>query len=400
MNTATSEFIRLHATEDVRQLAFQAARYPDVDMRLALDQIAGRQAAYTKLPTWAATDGLLYPPHLSMEQCSSEQTAHYKARLAERLCPHAGSLVDLTGGFGVDFSFMARSFTSCTYVEQQTHLYEIAHHNFNLLGLTQAHIICGNGIEHLESMPAADIIFIDPARRDAQGAKTVAISDCTPDVLRLVSQLKQKSLYTLIKLSPMLDWHQAVVDMGRQGMPVCEVHIVSVKNECKELLLVAEGEKAAHSPLRVFCVNDNEMFSYDDEAEGNYPQRILNGDITPGKYLYEPHAAAMKAGCYGLLTKQWDVTTVASNSHLFVSTDLQADFPGRRFRITAVTSMNKKSLKTALSSIHQANIATRNFPLSAPELRKRLRLKDGGDVYLFATTDTLGNHLILITSPC
>uniref|UniRef100_A0AB33IQG3 DNA methyltransferase n=1 Tax=Prevotella sp. GTC17253 TaxID=3236793 RepID=A0AB33IQG3_9BACT len=400
MNTATSQFIRLHATDDVRQLALQAARYPDVDMRLALDQIAGRQAARTKLPTWAATDDLLYPPHISMEQCSSEQTARYKARLAERLCPHPTTLVDLTGGFGVDFSFMARPFERCTYVEQQPHLCEIARHNFALLGLAQAQVVCGNGVDYLTSMPAVDIIFIDPARRDAHGAKTIAISDCTPDILEMASQLKPKSLYTIIKLSPMLDWHQAVADMGRQSMPVNEVHIVSVKNECKELLLVTEGEKTTHSPLRIYCVNDDEGFSYDDEAVGNAPQRLLQGDIAPGNYLYEPHAAAMKCGCYGLLTARWDVAAIAPNSHLLVSDHLQTDFPGRRFRISAVTSMNKKSLKTALTGIDQANIATRNFPLSAPELRKRLRLKDGGHHYIFATTDATGNHLILITTPC
>lgn len=407
-------FIRTHAQCDVHQLALQADRYPDIDMPFALDQIAGRQTAQVKLPTWAETEGIIYPPHLSLEQCSSEQTARYKARLAWQLAAigqdekadmpqgeahmsetKTTSFIDLTGGFGVDFSFMAERFASCTYIEQQELLCSIATHNFPLLGLERAKVIHGNGVEQLREMKPVDIIFIDPARRNENGGKTVFISDCTPDISTLVETLVAKSRFTIVKLSPMLDWHKAVEEINQKGDFVREVHIVAVKNECKELLFVL-GKGIGEDAIKITCVNDETVFSYMKDEESVASQRILKDPLDSGMYLYEPNSALMKAGCFAQITRQYGVQAIASNSHLFVSRQQIHDFPGRKFQITSISSLNKKELKASLQNITQANITIRNFPMSVQELRKRLKLKDGGDTYIFATTTHQAEKCLLI----
>ena len=413
-NAKTLQFIRLHADTDVRSLALSADRYPAVDMPFALRQIAGRQTARRKLPSWARIDDIRYPTHVSMEQCSSEQTAAYKAALAHRLCHEhtlntAGqrplpndsaeapepTLVDLTGGFGVDLSFFARSIPLCTYVEQQTELCDIARHNFALLGLKNVRIECTDATDFLHRLAFADILYIDPSRRDNFGGRTVAISDCTPDVSKLKDRLIDRCRYVIVKLSPMLDWHQAVAELNRSRDIVRELHIVSVKNECKELLFVlglSEG-----NPLRIFCINDDDTFVFSPDSPPLDSQKPLtcNG-IGSGDFLYEPNASLMKAGCFGHLSQQFRLAEVASNSHLFVSSDRLDSFPGRRFQIETVSTMNKKALKTCLAGIDSANIAVRNFPLSVAELRKQLRLKEGGARYIFATTDVKNRHLLIV----
>ena len=229
MNRATFDFIRQHADADVRQLALQGTKDPEVNLTFALEQIAGRQKARTKLPSWAANDGIIYPPHLSMEQCSSETTALYKARLAGR----GETYVDLTGGFGVDFYFMSQGFSKRIYVEQNADLCTIVGHNMQALGLQSA-VVCSQTAEYLSSMPHADVVYLDPARRNEHGGRTYGIEDCSPNVLELMPRLMEKAERVILKLSPMLDWHQAVEALKS----VSEVHIVSVNNECKELLLV------------------------------------------------------------------------------------------------------------------------------------------------------------------
>jgi len=254
---ATAVFIRKFADADVRQMALQGAKYPGVDLPFALDQIAGRQTARRKLPSWAAIEGIVYPPHLSMEQCSSEQTARYKAQISGS----GDTMADLTGGFGVDFSFMAQGFQRAVYVERQEHLCDIARENFRLLGLRQAEVVCGDSVDYLQAMSPVDIIYLDPARRDSHGGRTYGISDCTPDVLSLRNLLTAKARRVLVKLSPMLDWRKAVGDIGEEL--VREVHIVSVANECKELLVVMEAEPTPDpSPRegRLVCVNDDSCF--------------------------------------------------------------------------------------------------------------------------------------------
>ena len=415
MNDETREFVAMHRDEDVRELALKARRVDGLDLPLALDQIAGWQIASKKLPQWASCEGIVYPPHISMEQCSSQFTAQYKSEIAQTLLASAATvranvsdsaesdtlvakraMVDLTGGFGVDFSYLARGFSQATYVERQRHLCDLAEHNMAALGLDQARIVCGDGVEYLRQMDPVDFIYLDPARRDEHGARTYAIEDCTPNVLELRDLLLAKSQCTLVKLSPMLDWRKAVADFDGT---VREVHIVATGNECKELLLVL-GQQVHEEPSapRVFCVNDNQRIDYDSAA---YTQGLrIGGKPLPEakNYLYEPNASIMKAGCFDLVEERFGVTQVGPSSHLFVSATPVADFPGRGFAIEAIGGMNKKDIQRLLNGTKQANIAVRNFPLTAPQLRKKLKLADGGPVYLFGTTMQGCDHVLLRTS--
>jgi hypothetical protein len=449
MNDETREFVAMHRNEDVRELALKAKRVEGLDLPLALDQIAGWQIARKKLPQWASCEGIVYPPHISMEQCSSQFTAQYKSEIAQTLLAPAATvrarvsdsgesdnqttksepqlsdsaesvmqtaksafqlsdspesdtlvakraMVDLTGGFGVDFSYLARGFSQATYVERQRHLCDLAEHNMAALGLDQARIVCGDGVEYLRQMGPVDFIYLDPARRDEHGSRTYAIEDCTPNVFELRDLLLAKSQCTLVKLSPMLDWRKAVADFDGT---VREVHIVATGNECKELLLVL-GQQVHEEPSapRVFCVNDNQRIDYDSAA---YTQGLrIGGKPLPEtkNYLYEPNASIMKAGCFDLVEERFGVTQVGPSSHLFVSATPVADFPGRGFAIEAIGGMNKKDIKRLLNGTKQANIAVRNFPLTAPQLRKKLKLADGGPVYLFGTTMQGCDHVLLRTS--
>ncbi|MBO5465969.1 MAG: RsmD family RNA methyltransferase [Prevotella sp.] len=432
MNEQTRDFIRENADKDIRLLALSAKKNPDVDLSFALDQIAGRQTARQKLPSWAATDDIVYPPHLSMEQCSSEQTARYKMKLSSpspypsSKPSHPSSLIDLTGGFGVDFSFMSRGFERAVYVERQENLCDIARHNFSLLGMNNAEVVCGDGVDYLKSVDHVSVIYLDPARRNEHGGKTYAISDCTPDVIELKDLLLQKADRVIVKLSPMLDWHKAISDLGDA---VAEVHIVSVDNECKELLLVmqsTEAEDVSRKAVKVVCVNNEEEFVFWSEGvkecrsencltpnpspKGEGSSNKLSSLIphpsstestnssTESPFLYEPNASIMKAGCFSAIEQTFGVKQLERNSHLFVSESFVEDFPGRKFRIRTVTKMNKKDIKKALSGIDKANISVRNFPISVAELRKRLKIKEGGSDYIFATTLIDKSHVLLLCS--
>lgn len=410
MNEATAGFIRAHADDDVRQLALKGVKNPEIDLPFALDQIAGRQTARRKLPTWAASDGIVFPPHLSMEQCSSELTARYKRTLEEgggRKAKGGSRMVDLTGGFGVDFSFMAPAFDEAVYVERQPLLCDIARRNFQLLGLHQAEVVCGDTEDYLRQMPRANLIYIDPARRDRQGQRTYDISDCTPDVVALRDQLLKKADRVLIKLSPMLDWRKAVQNLGADG--VSEVHIVSVQNECKELLVVLEegGEKREEREVLVRCVNIHsdgtlQVFEAHEQPATNVSLSTSDISLTSllsplsSYYIYEPNASIMKAGCFAEVADAFGVSQLASNSHLFSSERLVDGFPGRSFVIDNITTMNKRELRTALTGLTQANITVRNFPLNVAQLRQRLKLSEGGSTYIFATTLADKRHVLLI----
>lgn len=382
MNEATRQFIAAHRKEDVRRLALSGTKAEGVDMTFALQQIAGWQTAREKLPTWAATEGLVYPPHLNMEQCSSEQTAVYKKSILPALSKK-GVFVDLTGGFGVDFSWMSSAFERRIYVERNVDLCEVARHNFSLLGLG-AEVVCADAEEYLRRMEHADVVFLDPARRDQHGGRTYGIEDCTPNVIELLSLLKEKADYVVLKLSPMLDWRKAVDDLKS----VSEVHIVSVDNECKELVLVVK--MLSLDTLRLFCVNNNDVWEV--PAIGISPEQTKIEAV----YLYEPNASIMKAGCFREVEQAFGVQQLAVNSHLFVSDQRIENFPGRQFVISATTSMNKQELKAHIGQMERANVAVRNFPLTAEQLRRKLKLKDGGDVYIFGTTLSNGAHQLYI----
>ena len=429
----TLEFARAHRGEDVTELALHAKPPAGVDLAQALDQIAGYAKARTKLPFWAACDDVIYPPRVPMEQCSSQFTAQYKAAVAHRLIHDEGSgdasgslaptqptsLADLTGGFGVDFSYMAAEFTHATYIERQANLCEIAEHNMRALGISNARVVNADSTAVLADLPEQTMIYVDPARRDAHGARAYAIADCTPDVLGLRDELLAKTRFVMIKLSPMLDWRKTVQDFAGA---VAEVHIVSTGNECKELLLVLDRARVASAhgetpetpvsaasawrsqPPSIHCVNDEDVITFDSaEARDAYAsgndsgdRDIPGADDTPIRYLYEPNASLMKAGCFDAIARHFGVSQVGPNSHLFAAAEPLASFPGRAFRVNAVTGMGKRELKTALAGIRQANVAVRNFPMTVAQVRKKLRLADGSDVYIFATTLAGARHALLI----
>lgn len=398
MNAATKQYALAHADDDVRQLALQGCKDAAVDMATALRQISGRQAARRKIPSWAAIDDIVYPPHLSMEQCSSEATASYKARLVSKLMKPVGhyrKLVDLTGGFGVDFAFLCELFDEGVYVERDETLCAIAHHNFQVIGSIKAAVVNADSETFLHRMEEhVTLIFLDPARRNLHGARTYGLSDCSPNVLPMMDELLAKADYVLLKLSPMLDWRKAVDDVGAEHVE--QVHIVAVAGECKELLLLLSAQ-GTPQPLLV-CSNDDrqETFFLNENNEPAGNSRISGAGVPCPLFLFEPHAALMKGGRFNELALRYGVAPLAPNSHLFVADKSEEQFPGRMFRVTATSTMNRQELKEKVLPLRQANISVRNFPMSADALRKKLKLSDGGDNYLFATTLVDGSHVLLI----
>ncbi|MEG1684674.1 MAG: SAM-dependent methyltransferase [Bacteroides sp.] len=378
LDSQTRSFISRHTTDDVRMLALQAAKYPEINIQAAIIQISGRQAATDKIPSWTVIDELIYPSHLSMEQCSSEATARYKAELVG----DGNTFADLTGGFGIDCAFIAQGFRTATYVEQQEELCLIANHNFPLLGKGHICVVNADGGEYLRKMDTVDWIFIDPARRTLEGNKAIAISDCTPNVTALESLFLQKAKHTMIKLSPMLDIAQALHELSS----VHQVHVISVGGECKELLLVLNPNH--HEGITIHCVNilkngTRQSFVFNKDEESNAPCTYSS---QPGTYLYEPNASILKAGAYRSIAHSFQLFKLHPNSHLYTSNKLIPDFPGRVFRCESSFSLNKKEIRAHLSGLKQANLTVRNFPATVNELRKRLKLSDGGNIYLFATT--------------
>lgn len=376
LSQSTIEFIRAHSQDDVRLLALQAPRYPDVDMPAAIVQIAGRQAAANKIPSWQSIEELWYPRHLSMEQCSSEITAQYKSMLAE-----GDTLTDLTGGFGIDCAFMASRFRKVSYVERQEELCEIAKHNFPLLGLKHITVYNEDGVAHLQKMEPVDCIFMDPARRNEHGGKTIAISDCEPDVAELEELLLSKGRQIIIKLSPMLDLTLALKSMKHAR----EVHIISVNNECKELLLIIGDAPSRLIPIHCINLSSKEKQTFTFTREEELASECLYTKEL-GKYLYEPNASILKAGAFRSIAARYEVKKLHPNSHLYTSDLWIENFPGRSFLITGQCSFNKKEIKETIGELKKANITVRNFPATVAEIRKRTKLSDGGEVYLFATT--------------
>ena len=339
-----------------------------------------------KLPSWAAAKGIIFPTRLSLEQCSGERTAQYKGNLVKRLFPEGGeSMADLTGGLGVDFSFTARNFKKAFYIERQPTLCEAARNNFPRIGLNNAEIIEGDGIDFLQEMEPVDFVFIDPARRDSVGRKTVLIEDCEPDVLSLLPLLWQKTRCIVLKLSPMLDLNRAIKGLGC----VSEAHIVADGGECKELLLVLQP---GADNTNIFCVDGQQQFIFTSEDE-TAAIPAYTSEIK--KYIYEPCAAILKAGAFKLVAQRYQLEKLHPNSHLYTSDQLMENFPGRSFAVKQVSTFSKKDLRDLCKSVEKANLTIRNFPGSVAELRKRLKLKEGGDAYWFATTLANEKHVII-----
>lgn len=380
-----AEFIAQHKTDNVRKLALK--RVPEgVDIAFCLQQIEGWQSAGKKIPRWSQTDGLLYPPRLSMEQCSSEKTAMYKKQLVQRLlCDEMEEMVDLTGGFGIDFSYLAPLFRKAIYIEQQEQICQIATHNFNLLGLHHAEIRNTQAEKELSNINNVSLIYADPARRDNVGRKVVLLEDCQPNVISLQGELLNRSKVVMLKLSPMLDIQQAL----RQLNSVREVHVVSVDGECRELLLVMYHRKM---PLRYICVNLANTSQITEVAD-DWPKPVICDQVRT--FLYEPNASILKAGVQDALCEQFKVEKLHPFSHLFTADELVEAFPGRIFRVVGKSDFSKQGLRSLLSGVKQANLTVRNFPATVQELRKKLKLSEGGRIYLFATTLKDESHVLL-----
>lgn len=396
----STDFIRQHLSDDTRTLALQASRYPDVDMPYALSQIQGWQAARHKLPTWAATEGIIYPQRLSMEQCSSEPTARYKATILPADAPR-DTITDLTGGFGVDAAILARDYRNLTFVETNPQLCQLASHNLPLLGINHAQIINDDATHIITSLPHQDLIYLDPARRDDYGRKMVEISHCTPDLTILQDSLLERCHHLLVKLSPMLDIHHIHHTLHH----IHSLHVVSLQGECKEIIVHMSLNNPPQSPL-IYAVNIKQTgleivkstYPHAQEPTGDshpdptsvlyLPQSPYNSSNSLNSfdyYLYEPNASIMKAQLFDQVSEQFHVHQLHTNTHLFLSRHFVDTFPGRIFRITHIYTLGKQDT-AQLRALHKANIAVRNFPMTVAQLRTRLHLADGGDTYLFAVT--------------
>ena len=457
-------FIREHRDEDVRALMLRADRYPQVDVRAAAVQVQGWQTARKKLPLWASTEGILFPEHLSMEQCSSQRAAEYKGSLAVRLAeglqamanesapicdeprrkanlgsaesaparhsahasmalrslnrtlhlnnavrhssfliPHSSffRVTDLTGGFGVDATMIVRALQAAgcgvviTWADRQSALCALAQHNLPLLGVDKAEIRCAEAEEVLAQLSPQHLIYIDPSRRDRHGGRVVALGDCQPDVVRLLPLLLEKSEYVLVKLSPMLDLTEAL-----RVLPAGEVHVVSVEDECKELLLLLSASTTDSDPP-IHCVNiganQTSVFRFlrseEQSAACTYAEAV-------GAYLFDPDASVMKAAAFRTVAVRFGLSPLHPNSHLYTSSSPVAAFPGRTFRVLGTCSAGRRPLQALLrdlpdssSSLH---LAVRNFPLSADALRKQLGVREGGSHYLFATTLLSGSRCLIL----
>jgi len=444
INEVTWQYISAHASDDVARLALHPSKDPQVDMAVALQQIAGRQKAKEKLPEWYAKEGLLYPKKVSMEQCSSSQTAEYKASLVE-----GESFADFSGGFGVDTIALARKFDKGWYVEPQEELCELFQHNCKVLDINNVNIVNGTMEEHLDTIGHVDTIYLDPSRRDTHGRRVVSLADCTPNLPEWKSALLERCNTLMVKMSPMIDIFQTLRDLPE----TFAVHVVAVEGECKEVVFLLSRDNFPvndiHRRDAIYRVrnsdtiyrvrNSNPIYRVrnsnpetDIIADGtdllnettdaiNRVPTIVAVDInkiattrvvttlqtersTPpriatelGAYLYEPNAAVMKAGIFNALSQQFQIAKLAKNTNLFTADVLHEDFPGRIFRIEAVHEFHPRKTAKELSHLANASIAVRNFPLSAEELRKTLKIKNGNACYLFGCTLWDGKKIILQT---
>ena len=378
------ETIDIHTiTSGANELALQRKRFvhlTDEQFRFLLQQVDGYQRTKEKLPTFAEMKDWWYPVRLSCEQCSSEATARYKSMLLPTL---PFSLTDLTGGYGVDTYFMSEHATQAHYVERNEDLCKIVEHNFQTTR-PQVHIHNTDAIHYLQDMPSCDVIYLDPARRDQHGGKVFRLEDCEPNIVDILPALREKSKLIIIKLSPMLDITQALHSL--EG--TWDVHIVAVKNEVKEVLLVScfdryhlvtttEGYRSDNEgkvyATNILTLSDTPIaFSFtrceEREAQCKHYDASREELIAPGAYIYEPNAAIIKAGAFKLVAQRYGLCKMAPNTHLYLSTQLIEDFPGRVWQIL------ESNIKDAKNT--QASILTRNYPLTPEQLRKKLKIKD------------------------
>lgn len=398
LSSTEKQFIRDHLTDDVRQLVLRP-HPPGLDIRKLAAQLAARQKTRDKLPAWYANEAVLYPPALSVEQASSEQTARYKASLID-----GELLLDLTGGMGVDAWAFAQRARQVVYVEHQAGLVSLAAHNLPIMGTKNVDVQLGDGLAVVDGLTQpADWIYLDPHRRDEQGGKVVRLSDCEPDVSRtdVLARLLAKANRILLKTSPIIDIEATVRQLsGPPGHPalaqVDAVHVVAVQGEVKEVLFVLSLQRTTPVDIEINAVNlftDRLVrlkFLHPEERAAD----IDFGD--PQQYLYEPNAAILKAGAFRLSAARYGLVKLAPSSHLYTSQNLNTDFPGRAFKIDHIIKSDRRSLQALLPTM-KANLTVRNFPQTVAELRKKLNLQDGGNVYIFATTLLNGDKRLLVT---
>lgn len=388
MNDATKDFIKAHESDDVRQVALRGCKNPAVDLPFALRQIEGHQKAKYKLPEFFARPDILYPASISLEQCSSSETAHYKAALLQ-----GRDFADLTGGFGIDTFAFAPNFEHCHYVEPQAELCELVRHNAPVLGIDNIHIHQCTMEDALPELPTVDCLYLDPSRRNSHGNRVVTLEECTPDLTHWKDALLHKVRHCLLaKLSPMLDIKRTL-----QQLPeTTAIHVVAVNNECKEVLFLLEPNANSHEVI-VSAANikngGTDVFLFSTLEEQNAVPTLAD---ELGEYLYEPNAAIMKAGGFKTVATRFNLRKLHPHTHLYTCNQSVDNFPGRTFRIEQAIPFSKKSAKQLL--VKQANIATRNFPLSVEELKKSLKIKDGGDTYIFGATLTGDKKVLLLCS--
>ncbi len=383
-------FIREHAADDLNRLLLAASRYPEMDVPFLANQIAMRRQLRDKLPAWVRNEDLLFPARIAAEQCSSEQTAVYKQRL---VCKK-WTICDLTGGLGVDSFYLSHKVRALTYVERYQAYCDAARYNFKLLGAENIEVVNADAAAYIREMSDVDAVYLDPARRSECNKRLFALQDCEPDLPKLLPALLQKSPCVIAKLSPMADLQQTFSLLPG----TVAVHVLAVRNECKELLFVIERVRV-DSPV-IHCVNflvdgTESAFSFAWEEEHSAETRMA---ASVGSYLYEPNASLLKAGAFKLLTGRFGVEKLQVSSHLYTSRMWVAAFPGRSFRVEAVYPFSGKLCKTLARTIPQANITVRNFPLSVAELRRRTKIAEGGSAYLFATTLADGRKVLIACS--
>lgn len=382
---STRSFIQLHRHDNIHNLALQNERYPDVDMDLALRQIAGFQKAKLKLPSLATCEYFYYPSSEALEQCSSEQTASYKSRLLK-----GATVIDLTGGLGIDTFYFAREATKVDYVEQYIELCEIMQHNCQELGYSNVTVHHESAAQYLQRSIGADTLYLDPSRRIHERGKIIDPLDSEPNPIHLKDLLMNKAVQrVIIKLSPMADIKKTLVLLPETS----EIHVVAVQNECKELLFILDKNPSSLSISAInIDIQNTYKFVFTEEEELNALPELAS---EPHQYIYEPNSAILKAGSFKTIATRFGLKKFHQHSHLYTSSELISDFPGRSFKLIDVTTFQKKELRNFLKGIQQANVAIRNFPISAEVLKKKLKLKDGGELFIFGTTDKNGKHLLL-----
>lgn len=387
LTTSQIQFIKEHAADDLARLLLSAAKYPGMDIPFLVDQIAARRQIREKLPSWYENERLAFPSKIAAEQCSSEQTAAYK----QELVGEDWTVCDLTGGLGIDSYFLSRKVKHLTYIERFPAYCEAAEYNFSVLGAGNITVVNGDITQFVEALPVVDAFYIDPARRGESNKRVFALQDCEPDLPGLLPELLKRSPRVIAKLSPMAD-----IQMTLELLPgTTSVHVLSVKNECKELLFVTErGAEGRQPSIRCinFGTNGVQSFLFTMEEERN-AGLILAERV--GAYLYEPNVSVLKAGAFKQIAVRMGVKKLQVSSHLYTSDQLVSGFPGRRFRVDEILPFTGKLCKGLSKTLPQANITVRNFPLSVEELRKRTKIADGGPVFLFATTLSDGKKVLV-----